>query len=201
MSLHIVLVDPEIPQNTGNIARTCAAIDATLHIVGTPGFSLSDRYLRRAGVDYWHLVRVARHVDLAEFFRYAEATYGAEAGSDADFRAGRPSNLVFTSAHARVVFTEYSFPDRCFLIFGRESTGLPRDLLQDNLDRAVRIPTVAGVRSLNLSNAVAVIAYEAKRQQGFIGLEKVKPDSSRTTVSERAAPLDGQIYPERTTSH
>lgn len=150
MPLHIALVDPEIPQNCGNVARTCAAIGAPLHVVGTPGFSFEDRYLRRAGLDYWPLVELVRHETIEAFL----STVGI-------------GNCVFTSAHARTLYTEFNFPDRCYLVFGRESTGLPKDFLGKNLDRSVRIPTRAGVRSLNLSNAVAVLAYEFLRRREF----------------------------------
>ena len=130
--MHIVLVNPEIPQNTGNIARTCAATGAKLHLIEPLGFELSDKYLKRAGLDYWHMMTYEVHPSRD----YCDATYG---------------------------------PDD-FLVFGRERKGLDEALLAANYDRCVRIPMVADARSLNLSNSVAVVLYEALRQQGFPGL-------------------------------
>jgi len=137
--VHVVLVNPEIPGNTGNIARTCAATGTTLHLVRPLGFEVTDRHLKRAGLDYWHLVEV----------RYWD-----------DFATG----------HAGQLYTDVCYPRGSFLVFGRESTGLPEELLAANREWCVRIPMVKGARSLNLANAVAVILYEALRQQGFVGL-------------------------------
>ncbi|WP_455381418.1 tRNA (cytidine(34)-2'-O)-methyltransferase [Salinispira pacifica] len=163
MKLHIVLVQPEIPQNTGNVARTCAAIGAVLHLVEPIGFSLEDRYLRRAGVDYWHLVEVRRHTSLAEVFRESDA-----------------GNRLFASAHGMSCYSEVEYPDPCFLFFGPESTGLDRKLIEGAGVNAVRIPMVAGARSLNLSNSVAIIAYEAARRHRFEGLSKRSPGTERS---------------------
>ena len=149
-SLHIILVEPEIPQNTGNIARTCAATGAALHLVEPLGFSLADRYLKRAGLDYWNLVEVHTHRDLKTYI---------EANPDRE--------LYYYSKNANHTFTEIEFEERCGLVFGKETAGLPRELLLRHPDRALRIPMIAEARSLNLSNAVAVAAYEVLRQRQF----------------------------------
>ncbi len=151
--MHIVLVEPEIPGNTGNIARLCAATGCRLHLVGPLGFSTDDRYLKRAGLDYWHLVQVVHHDSYAAL----EAAL-----------AGR--NFYFNSTKAARAYTQVNYTGEDVLVFGKETAGLPADILSANPGRCVRIPMLADARSLNLSNAVAVVVYEALRQQGFIGL-------------------------------
>jgi tRNA (cytidine/uridine-2'-O-)-methyltransferase len=151
--MHIVLVEPEIPQNTGNIARTCAATGTTLHLVRPLGFSTADRHLKRAGLDYWSLVTVHYHDSFAEL---------QELYSDHPF--------FFTSVLGERFHSDISYPLDSFLVFGKETEGLSRTLLQANAANCIRLPMVAGARSLNLSNSVAVILYEALRQQGFPGL-------------------------------
>jgi len=164
LNLNIVLVNPEIPQNTGNVARTCAALGATLHLVEPLGFSLEDRYLRRAGLDYWHLLEVRVHAGLGEVLGRCD-------------RASR----FFASAHATEEYTRISYPDPCYLFFGPESKGLPGALLNGDEGQAVLIPVREGARSLNLSNAVAVVAYEVHRQNRFEGLGRsgLPPESGR----------------------
>jgi len=152
--MHVVLVEPEIPQNTGNVARTCAVTGTCLHLVHPLGFSTDDRYLKRAGLDYWPLVKIRHHADLASALEV--------------FSSG-PFYLI--TAHARRLHTQVRFPPDCYLVFGKETAGLPRWLLDAYPDRTLRIPMLPGVRSLNLSNAVAVVLYEALRQQGYPGLE------------------------------
>ncbi|HEY9720376.1 MAG TPA: tRNA (cytidine(34)-2'-O)-methyltransferase [Oscillatoriaceae cyanobacterium] len=145
--LHIVLVEPEIPPNTGNVSRLCVGIDATLHLVGPLGFDIGDRQLKRAGLDYWKDLRLERHDSLeAMFARYPQA------------------RCVYTSSSADRLYTEHRYAREDFLIFGKETQGLPRELLARVADQTVRIPHWGPVRSLNLSNAVAVVAYEAMRQ-------------------------------------
>ena len=151
--MHIVLVNPEIPQNTGNIARTCAATGASLHLIEPLGFSLDDRYLKRAGLDYWHMMRLTRYPSWAAF---AEANPGAR--------------MHFATTKAPRDYAGVSYGPDDFLVFGRETKGLPEDLLAENYARCVRIPMREGARSLNLANSVAVVLYEALRQQGFPGL-------------------------------
>ena len=151
--MHIVLVEPEIPQNTGNIARTCAATRTTLHLVHPLGFSIDEKQVRRAGLDYWHLVTIEEHPS----FDQLRAEY-----PDAQF--------FYASTKAPRSYAEVSYPEDAFLVFGKETRGLPEELLHDNYDRCVRIPMIEGARSLNLGNSVAIVLYEALRQQGFAGL-------------------------------
>ena len=151
--MHIVLVEPEIPQNTGNIARTCAATGAMLHLIEPLGFSLDDRYLKRAGLDYWHMMRLTRHPSWQAF----EAEY-----------PGATMHFATTKAPRDYAGVRYGADD--FLVFGRETKGLPEELLAKRYDRCVRIPMREGARSLNLANSVAVVLYEALRQQDFPNL-------------------------------
>ena len=158
--LHIVLIEPEIPQNTGNIARTCAASNSPLHIIKPMGFlvkplgySLEDKYLKRAGLDYWHMVNIHVHENFGEVL----AAY-----PDAEF--------YYASTKAPHSYAQVHYPKDVFLVFGRESRGLPENLLERVYDHCIRIPMVEGARSLNLSNSVAIVTYEALRQQGFPGL-------------------------------
>lgn len=149
--LRIVLVDPEIPQNTGNIARLSAATRSPLHLVGRLGFRIDEHSVRRAGVDYWHLVELEQHVDLA------------------DFQGAHPSaRLRFFSAHAARSYLDAGFEPGDALVFGRESTGLPPDLLERHATQTYGIPTLGPVRSLNLANAVSIVIYEALRQVGAL---------------------------------
>jgi tRNA (cytidine/uridine-2'-O-)-methyltransferase len=151
--LHIVLVRPEIPQNAGNIARTCAATGARLHLIKPLGFILSDRHWRRAGVDYWGEVDLVTHEDWPEF----------ETGVD-------PESLFFFSRKAARRYDEAEYGSDAHLVFGCESDGLDDDMLRTRRDRGFRIPMRPGARSLNLANAAAVVVYEAARQNGFAGL-------------------------------
>ncbi|GAW91302.1 tRNA (uridine(34)/cytosine(34)/5-carboxymethylaminomethyluridine(34)-2'-O)-methyltransferase TrmL [Calderihabitans maritimus] len=151
--MHIVLVEPEIPQNTGNIVRTCAATGSILHLVRPLGFSTEDRYLKRAGLDYWHLVEIHYHDSFAEVRRkYPEATF------------------YFATTKAARHYTAVRYQPGDFLVFGKETKGLPEDLLKANAEYCIRIPMINEARSLNLSNSVAIVLYEALRQQGFPGL-------------------------------
>ncbi len=151
---NIVLVEPEIPQNTGNIARTCAATGCTLHLVKPLGFEISDRYLKRAGLDYWHLVDVKIYENFEEL---------CQKHPGARFR--------FYTTKARRRHTDADYREGDFLVFGRETRGLDEELLLAHPDECVRIPMIGEARSLNLSNAAAVAVYEALRQTGFDGLE------------------------------
>ena len=146
---HIVLVEPEIPQNTGNVARLAAALACPLHLVGKLGFSLSERAVRRAGLDYWHLVDLHQHLDLAHF-RHAHP--------DAALK-------LFTAVAPRSYLQAHYLPGDA-LVFGRESTGLEDELLEEHADRCFALPTIGAVRSLNLANTVAIVLYEAYRQLG-----------------------------------
>ena len=152
---HVVLVEPEIPQNAGNIARTCAATGCVLHLVRPLGFELSDKYLKRAGLDYWHLVDVCVHDDLAAFL----ATYPQ-------------ARMHLFTTKARRTYTQADYRAGDFLVFGRETRGLEEEFLLAHADACVRIPMRGEARSLNLSNSVAVAVYEGLRQNDFPGLER-----------------------------
>ena len=154
MKLHIVLVEPEIPQNTGNISRTCAATGSSLHMVRPFGFELSDKHLKRAGLDYWQYLDVHYYDSLDELF---EKYYNGD-------------NFYFMSTKGKKVYSDVEFKDGDFLIFGKESHGLPEPLLEKYYDKTLRIPMLGNLRSLNLSNSVALSVYEALRQNGFEGL-------------------------------
>ena len=152
--LNIVLVEPEIPQNCGNIARTCAATGAVLHLIRPLGFDISDKAVKRAGLDYWHLVDVRDYRDLSDFF------------SKNDVR-----QMWCLSTKAPRGYTEARFEDGCYLFFGKETKGLPEDFLEAHRDSCIRLPMRAEARSLNLSNSVAITVYEALRQLDFPGLQ------------------------------
>ena len=154
--LNIVLVEPEIPQNTGNIARTCAATRSRLHLVKPLGFVISDRAVKRAGLDYWHMVDLRVYNSLDHFFT-------VNPGPD----------LWLATTKAPRDYTQAQYREGCWLMFGKETAGLPEDLRQRWYDRCVRIPMRPDARSLNLANSVAVLTYEALRQQGFPELSGV----------------------------
>ena len=149
-NVNIVLLEPEIPQNTGNIARTCAATGAALHLIKPLGFEIDDRKLKRAGLDYWHELDITYYENLE------------------DFNAKNPNaEIYYFSTKAPRAYTEIEYPSPVFLMFGKETKGLPEPLLEANLERTVRIPMREHLRSLNLSNSVAVGVYEVFRQHGF----------------------------------
>lgn len=156
MALHIVLVEPEIPPNTGNIARSCAATGSVLHLVKPLGFSIDDKTVRRAGLDYWPYVKLEIHESLGDFMQKYE---------------GRRMYLATTKGGS--LYTEAQFRDEDMILFGKETAGLPRDLIKAREAEAIRIPMVAetALRSLNLSNSVNIILFEALRQMGFPGLK------------------------------
>ena len=153
--LNIVLVEPEIPQNCGNIARTCAATGSRLHLIRPLGFDISDRAVKRAGLDYWHLVEVLDYDGLDDFFRRNPQV---------------ENDLWLATTKAPRDYTQARFRDGCWLFFGKETAGLPEDFRMAHYDRCVRLPMRAAARSLNLSNSVAILTYEALRQTGFPGL-------------------------------
>lgn len=154
-SINIVLLEPEIPQNTGNIARTCAATGAALHLIRPLGFEIDDKKLKRAGLDYWNELNITYYDNLADFF------------------VKNPNAEIFYySTKAPRAYTEIYYPRPVFLMFGKETKGLPEELLEAHLDRTVRIPMRDHLRSLNLSNSVAVGVYEVLRQHGFDGLSE-----------------------------
>lgn len=154
MSLHIVLVEPEIPANTGNIARTCAATGAHLHLVRPLGFDTDDRTLKRAGLDYWYAVQVHYYDSFEEL------------------KLAYPDQRFFcASTHVSKRYTDYTFQDGDFFVFGKETKGLPKSILEAHEDTCMRIPMTDKVRSLNLSNSAAIVVFEALRQLNFAGLE------------------------------
>ena len=159
MKIHIVLVEPEIPQNTGNIARTCAIIGAKLHLVKPLGFEISDKYLKRAGLDYWDKLDMEIHESFDEFLR----KYNPE-----------NSNMFFVTTKGTNCYTDvdYNKFDEVFMLFGKETKGLPESILKKYLGNTVRIPMRENFRSLNLSNSVAIVAYEMLRQNEFKNLQE-----------------------------
>lgn len=152
MPLNIVLVEPRIPQNTGNISRTCAATGARLHLVGPMGFTITDRQLKRAGLDYWHLLDITYYDGLDDFF----------AKNDGPF--------YYFTTKGQHRYCDVQYPENAYLVFGREDAGLPEELLFSHPGSALRLPMIADARSLNLSNTVAIAVYEALRQRDFAGL-------------------------------
>ena len=150
--INIVLLEPEIPQNTGNISRTCAATGASLHLIEPLGFEITDKHLKRAGLDYWQYLKIYRYKNIEEFF---EKTSG---------------NYYYFTTKAPKCYTEVNYEGDVYLRFGKETKGLPEELLEKNLERCVRIPMVGDLRSLNLSNSAAIAVYEVLRQQGFEGM-------------------------------
>ena len=149
MELNLVLVEPQIPQNTGNIARTCAATGARLHLVKPLGFEIDDKKLKRAGLDYWHLLDISYYDGLEDFF------------------SKNQGDFYYFTTKARRIYSEASYPDGAYLVFGREDAGLAEELLLAHPDSCVRVPMISQARSLNLSNTVALAAYEVLRQWGF----------------------------------
>ena len=160
MKMNIVLVEPEIPQNTGNIARTCAAIGAKLHLVYPLGFSISEKEVKRAGLDYWDKLEIEEHVSFNKFLE----KYKPE-----------ENNMFFVTTKGQHVYSDinYSKLDEVFILFGKETKGLPEDILKKYLEKTIRIPMRETIRSLNLSNSVAIVAYDIYRQWEFKDLEKI----------------------------
>lgn len=152
--MNIVLYEPEIPSNTGNIARTCAITGTTLHLIEPLGFSLEDKYLKRAGLDYWEFLDLHRYKNIEEFYEKNPA-----------------GPYYFLSTKGEKTYTEMSFEEEAYLFFGPETRGLPIELLRENWTQVCKIPMGDKFRSLNLSNAAAIVLYEALRQNGFKGLK------------------------------
>ena len=161
MKLNIVMVEPEIPQNTGNIARTCSAIGAKLHLVKPLGFKIDDKHLKRAGLDYWDKLEIEEHNSLSEFL----SKYKPE-----------ENNMFFATTKGKTKYTDinYSNMEEIFVLYGKETKGLPEWLLEKYLNtKTIRIPMLPTLRSLNLSNSVAIITYEILRQKNFENLQEV----------------------------
>lgn len=164
--MHIVLIEPEIPGNTGNIARLCAATQTELHLVKPLGFEIDDKHLKRAGLDYWHLVKVRVHNNFAEVQQ--------------EYRGCR---FYYCSTKAPRKYSDAEYGAEDFLVFGKETAGIPEEILQANWKNCVRIPMVPGARSLNLGNSAAIVVYEALRQMGFPGLAEAGPGLSEESIS------------------
>ncbi len=160
MKINVVMVEPEIPQNTGNIARTCAAIGAKLHLVYPLGFDISEKAVKRAGLDYWDKLEIEKHKDLADFLE----KYKPE-----------ENNVFFATTKGKHVYSEpnYGEMNEVFILFGKETKGLPEDILQKYISKTIRIPMRETLRSLNLSNSVAIVVYEILKQKKFEGLEEI----------------------------
>ena len=152
--INVVLIEPEIPQNTGNIARTCAAVGAALHLVEPMGFKVDDAKLKRAGLDYWHYLDITYYKDADDFFNRSQG-----------------QNLYFFTTKAAKLYSEMLYGENPYLVFGKETAGISEDILKKNLGFCVRIPMRDSLRSLNLSNAAAVGIYEVLRQGDFEGLK------------------------------
>lgn len=152
-SLNVALIEPEIPQNTGNIARTCAATGAKLHLVGPMGFEITEKRVRRAGLDYWDKLNIAYYESITEFFEKNKGAF-----------------FYYFSTKARRTHSDMQYENGCFLVFGKETKGLPEELLKANEERCVRLPMRGIIRSLNLSNSVAVGVYEVLRQWDYPAL-------------------------------
>ena len=154
MDLNVVLLEPEIPQNTGNIVRTCAAAGARLHLIEPLGFSLKDKYLKRAGLDYWPMTEISCYPDIEAFY----AKHGT-------------SGCYYVTTKGLNTYSEIEYPDKCFIFFGKETKGLPEELLATHRDTCIRIPMLPDTRSLNLANSVAIVVYDILRQKGFPNLK------------------------------
>ena len=154
-NINIVLLEPEIPQNTGNIARTCAATGASLHLIEPLGFRIDDAKLKRAGLDYWHQLDITYYKDIEDFY-----TKNPDA------------KIYYFSTKAPQKYTDITYPEKVYLMFGKETKGLPEELLHANKSHCVRIPMRDSLRSLNLSNSAAIAVYEVFRQRDFKGLRE-----------------------------
>ena len=151
--LNIILYEPEIPANTGNIGRTCVATNTRLHLIEPLGFRINEKALKRAGMDYWQDLEVFTYIDYQ------------------DFQEKNPHAIIYMAeTFGNKNYTDVNYEPDCFIMFGKESTGIPKELVKENLERAIRIPMVGGTRSLNLGNSVAVVLYEALRQNEFFDL-------------------------------
>ena len=160
MKINVVLVEPEIPQNTGNIARTCAATGGKLHLVYPLGFDISEKQVKRAGLDYWDKLEIEKHNSFKEFLE--------------KYNPGK-TNMFFVTTKGKNCYSDvdYTKMNEVFVLFGKETKGLPEDILQEYLDKTIRIPMKKDLRSLNLSNSVAIVVYELLRQANFNDLEEI----------------------------
>ena len=153
--MNIVLLEPEIPANTGNIGRTCVATGSSLHLIEPLGFRLDEKSIKRAGMDYWDKLNVSRYKDYSDFLE-----------------RNKPKRIFMATTKARKSYTDVTFNGDDYIMFGRESAGIPEELLVDNEECCIRIPMLSEIRSLNLSNSVAIVLYEALRQNDFAGMQE-----------------------------
>ena len=158
--MNIVLLEPEIPANTGNIGRTCVATGTKLHLIEPLGFRLDEKSVKRSGMDYWQDVDVTRYINYEDFLEKTRATESYD------------PRIWYATTKARHVYTEVAYGPNDYIMFGKESAGIPEEILVENEPFCIRIPMLPDIRSLNLSNSVAIVLYEALRQQGFAGLEE-----------------------------
>lgn len=165
MRLNIVLHEPEIPMNTGNIGRTCVATGSRLHLIEPLGFSVSEKAVRRAGLDYWKLLDVTVYSSFDDFLRKNPAVQRGADGRSA-------TSLYMATTKSKKAYSQVRFEPGCYIMFGKESAGIPEEILLDYEETAIRIPMIGDIRSLNLSNSVAIIAYEALRQNNFEGMNQ-----------------------------
>ncbi len=154
MAMNIVLFEPEIPANTGNIGRTCVASGTRLHLIEPLGFMLNEKQIRRAGMDYWDDLEVTRYINYEDFL---SKNQGAK--------------IYMASTKAPRIYTDVQYEEDCYIMFGKESAGIPEEILLENQDTVIRIPMMNGIRSLNLGNSVAIVLYEALRQNGFAHMQ------------------------------
>ena len=153
--MNIVLLEPEIPANTGNIGRTCVATGSRLHLIEPLGFHLDEKSIKRAGMDYWPKLDVTRYINYAEFLDM-----------------NKPKRIFMATTKAHKLYTDVEFEADDYIMFGKESAGIPEEILVDNEEFCIRIPMLENIRSLNLSNSVSIVLYEALRQQGFLGMQE-----------------------------
>ena len=153
--MNIVLLEPEIPQNTGNIGRTCVATDTCLHLIGPMGFQINEKAVKKAGLDYWPKLKVVTYISYRDFM---------EKNPDA--------KIYMATTKAEKIYTEVEYEEDCFIMFGKESAGIPEEILVENRENCIRIPMMEDIRSLNLSNSAAIVLYEALRQNGFKKMQK-----------------------------
>jgi len=186
--LNIVLFEPEIPANTGNIGRTCAAAGTRLHLIEPLGFRLNEKEIKRAGMDYWEHLDVTRYIDFADFL---DKNPGAK--------------IYMATTKAKQVYTDVEYEDDCFIMFGKESAGIPEDILVRHPDTVIRIPMLDEIRSLNLGNSVAIVLYEALRQREFEGMKSEgqltkyqwgsrQPGQERNLTGQRLAAEQGSSH-------
>lgn len=170
--IQIVLHEPEIPFNTGAIGRSCVATDSPLHLIEPLGFMLSDKYVKRAGMDYWDKLELHRYLDYEDFLKqHPEIAFGGE-DEEEEQRQQEAPRLWFATTKARQCYTDVSYGPNDFIMFGKESAGIPEEILVKHPKACVRIPMWGEIRSLNLSNSVAIVLYEALRQNGFESLSQ-----------------------------